>query len=78
MKEDRKFCTHTAEGEEALPSPVSQAVKDLSQRVRQAIGKRERLPQPLFWSLFNAEISDIRTKKAEQRLLDRLFDDIVE
>ena len=34
---------------------------------------RERLPQPLFWSLFHAELKELKREKALARALDEVF-----
>jgi len=48
-------------------------VKRLKEAALRAAGKRERIPQELFWSLFQSEISRIKKKKALKRTLDELL-----
>ena len=40
----------------------------LKQATMRVVGDRERLPQPLFWSLFHTEISEIRRRRLAERL----------
>ena len=34
----------------------------------------QKLPQPLFWSLFHSAIGDFRKAKSRKRLLENIFD----
>ena len=55
------------------PSAVAKRISRLKNASLSAIGKRERLAQPLFWSLFQSEIEEIRKKKSEERLLRKIL-----
>jgi hypothetical protein len=61
-------------GEDALePSSVARAVERLKAASFKTAREREQVPQPLFWSLFHAQLQDIKAKKREARLLSELF-----
>ena len=61
------------------PSPVACSLKRLKSAAFKAIQNRERVPHPLFWSLFLGEVSGIKQKKSEHRMLRRLiFGDTIE
>jgi TATA-binding protein-associated factor Taf7 len=62
----------TAPGE-TRRSELAQEIKDFQSSIADAMKKRERLPQPLFWSLFNSRIKDIRKRRELLRTLDELF-----
>ena len=55
------------------PSAVALKLKKLKSASFKAAQARERLPQPLFWSLFLTEVSELKKKKEEKRLLDRIL-----
>jgi hypothetical protein len=54
-------------------SYVAGQVQDLKATVLRLAAERERLPQPLFWSLFNTRLSAIRKEKALKRVVDESF-----
>jgi hypothetical protein len=54
------------------PSAVAQDVRNLRETILRLARDRERLPQPLFWSLFNARLKGIKDTKELQRLLASL------
>ena len=56
-------------------SDVAEAVERLKHATVTAAQKRDRLPQPLFWSLFASEIEAIREKKAAKRIVHSLLGD---
>ena len=58
---------------EAEISPLAQDLRDLRSSALKAVNKREVLPQPLFWSLFLGQISEIRRRKAKNKLLSSLL-----
>ena len=70
--------TSSLEGE---PSPsdgrerssIATELERLKTSTIEAAAKRERLPQPLFWSLFHSVISEVREKKRAQRVVDELL-----
>ena len=55
------------------PSATAREVKSLRDTVLKFAANRERLPQPLFWSLFNARIADIKKNKERSRVLEDLL-----
>lgn len=55
-------------------SPWAQELKRLKTAAWEASSKRERLPQPMFWSLFHSVISSIRRQKAVKRTLESIFE----
>ena len=60
-------------GANANTSPLAQAVNRLKQASFKTARERERVPQPLFWSLFRTEIDSIKEKKQTKRLLSDIF-----
>ena len=54
-------------------SYVAGQVQDLKDTVLRLAAERERLPQPLFWSLFNTRLLAIRKEKALKRVVDESF-----
>jgi hypothetical protein len=50
-------------------SQTAKEIADLQERILRLARDRERLPQPLFWSLFNSRIQEIRRDKELKRLL---------
>ena len=50
-------------------SAVAKEVGDLQSTILRLARDRERLPQPLFWSLFNSRLKDIKRQKEEERAL---------
>jgi hypothetical protein len=59
----------TSDSQVAEKSPVAREIEDLQATVLRFARERERLPQPLFWSLFNARLRDIKKNKELERLL---------
>ena len=66
---------HDESPSEHLPerSAVAEDLADLKSTVTKLVEARERLPQPMFWSLFNARINDIKKHKELERLLNSTF-----
>ena len=60
---------------EANASPIARAVARLKEVSFNAARERERLPQPLFWSVFGHELQRIKKEKKALRLLAELFED---
>jgi hypothetical protein len=58
---------------EAKPSSLSTEVAELKETILRFAKERDRLPQPLFWSLFNARISEIKKTKSQSRELEDLL-----
>ena len=50
-------------------SGVAREVENLRDTVLRFARERERLPQPLFWSLFNSRIKEIKKTKESDRLI---------
>jgi len=50
-------------------SAVAREVESLRETVLRFARERERLPQPLFWSLFNSRIKEIKKNKESDRLI---------
>ena len=55
------------------PSAIAQSVARLKSASFRAARERERVPQPLFWSLFAAQLEEIKAHKRTRRLLSDLF-----
>ena len=57
------------------PSKLSQDLQRLRDATLRVVDTRERLPQPLFWSLFNHQVTAIKKRKKKHRDVQRaLFD----
>lgn len=54
-------------------SRIAERISRLFDKSQDAAKKRERLPQPLFWSLFYHEITSIRREKEEKRLVQEIL-----
>jgi TATA-binding protein-associated factor Taf7 len=50
-------------------SYLAQEISNLKSTVLKAASERERLPQPLFWSLFNSRLKEIRKAKQLERIV---------
>lgn len=55
------------------PSALAQEIKRLNSSVMKTLQTRERLPQPLFWSLFNDQLKSIKETKEKQRRISELL-----
>ena len=55
--------------EEVERSGVAREIDDLKSTILRLSKDRERLPQPLFWSLFNSRLRDIKRHKELERLM---------
>lgn len=68
--------------DDELPTPPSERsatareVSKLQDTVRRLMDERDVLPQPLFWSLFNSRLSDIKKQKEVSRLLREKLDGV--
>jgi hypothetical protein len=58
------------------PSAVAIQLRTLRSAVLRAVNSRERVPHPLFWSLFLTEVSQLKRRKHEQRVVDQLLQGI--
>ncbi len=56
------------------PSDVSVRLSKLKRTIFDAVSKRERVPQPLFWNLLHAQLKSIREQKELDRVLQSLLD----
>lgn len=59
--------------EEMKRSSLAAEIKEIAATVDRLSAERERLPQPLFWSLFHARMSKVRREKDIQRTLEKIF-----
>ncbi len=59
-------------------SAIAQEIQDLRETVSRLTHERERLPQPLFWSLFHNRLNKIRKTKELTRTLSQLLDGVEE
>lgn len=58
---------------ETNKSKLSQELSNLQHSVLKAVASRDCLPQPLFWSLFNSKIKELRERKESLRKIDQLL-----
>ena len=49
-------------------SAIAKEIESLQSTILRFANERERLPQPLFWSLFNSRIKEIKERKEVDRL----------
>jgi len=54
-------------------SKLAEELEELRRTVFETVRKRERLPQPLFWSLFHARIKRMRGARERERELKKLL-----
>ena len=54
-------------------SLFAKELSKLKENVLRAANERERLPQPLFWSLFNSRLESLRSQKRKKRALEEVF-----
>jgi hypothetical protein len=69
MKEELTRDEDTESPEPSEKSAIAREIETLQETVLRFARERERLPQPLFWSLFNSKIKDIKRNKELSRLL---------
>lgn len=55
------------------PSKVAQEIERLRSATVRAASTREKLPQPLFWSLFQNELKELKKKKEIRRALQEIL-----
>lgn len=65
-------------GEASAPSAIAREVKRIKDETILALERRERLPQPLFWSLFGHAIGRVKQKKRAAREARELLEGIDE
>ena len=51
------------------PSALAADIQDLKRTVRRLAEDRERIPQPLFWSLFHTRLEAMRKQKELSRVV---------
>lgn len=61
------------ESEETRRSDFSRALEKIKEDTLAAASKRSHLPQPLFWSLFHAQLASLKAEKKAVRELEELF-----
>ena len=75
---DKKSVDQDDNSEESLspvtPSSLAQVISELKKAAFRATDERQRLPQPMFWSVFNLRINEIRNKKKLQRFVRETLD----
>lgn len=54
-------------------SSIAKEIEGLQTTILRLARDRERLPQPLFWSLFNSRIREIKQNKEVRRVLQEAF-----
>ena len=59
------------EDEKPKRSELAESVERLREATIGAAERRERLPQPLFWSLFRSEVERIKRRKAKVRAVSQ-------
>ena len=52
---------------------IASGLARLKSSALKAAGDRERLPQPLFWSLFHAQLESLKREKELRRLVNSIF-----
>lgn len=73
-QEEGKVVTPESEDEtsadgEVQRSALAEELQDLKSTILRVASERERLPQPLFWSLFRSRIDAIRKAKEVERVI---------
>ncbi len=57
------------------PTSLSQDLQRLKSSTLRVVDSRERLPQPLFWSLFHSQMAALKKRKKKNReVQSALFD----
>jgi hypothetical protein len=54
-------------------SRLAEEIDDLRTTILRLAKDRDRLPQPLFWSLFNSRLKEIKRNKELSRLVSEVF-----
>lgn len=54
-------------------SAVANEIAELKKKIQEISEERERLPQPLFWSLFHTRLAAIKRHKEVDRVLSALL-----
>jgi TATA-binding protein-associated factor Taf7 len=83
-RNDTTTCTDSTEGDSETQPPqdersaIAQEIRELHTTITRLANERERLPQPLFWSLFHNRLNKIRKTKELTRTLAQVLDGIEE
>lgn len=51
----------------SAPSEIASRIQKLKDSSLAVIQRRERVPQPLFWSLFHLELKEVREMRKQKR-----------
>ncbi len=64
------------ESAELVPtkSKLSEELDRLKRASIEALSTRERMPQPLFWSLFHSELAGLKKRKHLERFIEQVFE----
>lgn len=54
-------------------SEIAKEICKLQKAVRSSIDKRERLPQPMFWSLLFSRLQDIKRQQKLKRSIEEIL-----
>lgn len=65
----------TAHLDPATRSDIADELSELKRTILRFSQERDRLPQPLFWSLFHSRIAEIKKIKNRCRELEELLGD---
>jgi hypothetical protein len=65
------------ESAELVPtkSKLSEEIDRLKRASIDALSSRERIPQPLFWSLFHSELAGLKKRKHLERFIEQVFEE---
>ena len=65
------------ESAELVPtkSKLSEELDRLKRASIDALSSRERIPQPLFWSLFHSELAGLKKRKHLERFIEQVFEE---
>ena len=55
------------------PSDLARRINQLRRSSLDAANRRERLPQPFFWSLFSSQLAEIKEEKRNKRAVLELL-----
>ena len=55
------------------PSQFAKDIRNLKAAVEKSLSTRERLPQPMFWSLFNLRIQELKRQRQLKRSIEELL-----
>ena len=55
------------------PSEIARDLSNLKDTILRVASERERLPQPLFWSLFRSRLQGIKQAKEVERVLQEVL-----